>query len=346
MNVTFEPSSRNNWHVHPDGQILLCTAGQGLYQERGQPARHLTPGSVVEIPPNVEHWYGATAGSWFSHLAIENNPDSGPVIWLDSVNDYHYNTVQPHDYPSSDVIERLKMLKGISSLNTYDQEYLSYYSSFAFGEIFEQTPLIDIKTRLIMILASLITTQSHAEFKTFLNVALDGILSPSEVKEIAYQCIPYAGFAKAHDSLLIINQVFHERNIFARPQGITTKDSRFEGGKRVRGFMFGGEDGVQAKIDNAPIDLRNIQMNLTCNCFGDHYTRGIFDISIRELITYSVLISHGGAENEVKAHLNANRINGRDRQFMVQATTSLLPYIGYPRTLNAINCINEILPHQ
>lgn len=73
-NVTFEPGCRNNWHVHTakkgGGQILICTAGEGWYQEWGQPARRLKPGDVVNIPTGVKHWHGATKDSWFQHIAI------------------------------------------------------------------------------------------------------------------------------------------------------------------------------------------------------------------------------------------------------------------------------------
>ena len=73
-NVTFEPACRNNWHSHTGGQILIVVGGEGWYQERDKEARLLKVGDVVEIAPNVEHWHGATATSWFSHLAIECNP--------------------------------------------------------------------------------------------------------------------------------------------------------------------------------------------------------------------------------------------------------------------------------
>lgn len=71
-NVTFEPGCRNNWHIHhKGGQILLCTAGRGYYQEWGKEAPELHPGDVVNIPPEVKHWHGAAKDSWFAHLAVE-----------------------------------------------------------------------------------------------------------------------------------------------------------------------------------------------------------------------------------------------------------------------------------
>lgn len=89
-NVTFEPGCRNNWHSHTGGQLLIVVGGEGLYQERGKPARHLKAGDIVEIAPNVEHWHGATANSWFSHLYTNGNPASNENNWLKPVTDEDY----------------------------------------------------------------------------------------------------------------------------------------------------------------------------------------------------------------------------------------------------------------
>lgn len=89
-NVTFEPSCRNNWHRHTGGQLLIAVGGIGFYQERGKEARKLLPGDVVEIPPDVDHWHGAAPDSWFSHLAIECNPEKNKNTWLEPVSDADY----------------------------------------------------------------------------------------------------------------------------------------------------------------------------------------------------------------------------------------------------------------
>jgi quercetin dioxygenase-like cupin family protein len=93
-NVVFEPGVRNSWHSHPGGQILLCTAGEGWYQERGKPARRLGKGDVVEIPPDVEHWHGATHDSVFEHIAISTQLSKGSVVWLEPVSDEEYNNLE------------------------------------------------------------------------------------------------------------------------------------------------------------------------------------------------------------------------------------------------------------
>lgn len=94
FNVTFEPSCRNNWHIHKaksgGGQILICVAGRGFYQEWGKDAVELLPGSVINIPAGVKHWHGAAPGSWFSHLAVEVDGTDTSNEWLEPVNDEEY----------------------------------------------------------------------------------------------------------------------------------------------------------------------------------------------------------------------------------------------------------------
>jgi quercetin dioxygenase-like cupin family protein len=90
-NVTFEPGCRNNWHIHHaktgGGQILICTAGSGWYQEEGKEAVSLEPGTVIVIPPEVKHWHGAKADSWFSHIAVEVPGTETSNEWLEPVDD-------------------------------------------------------------------------------------------------------------------------------------------------------------------------------------------------------------------------------------------------------------------
>ncbi|MGI6211438.1 MAG: cupin domain-containing protein [Anaerovoracaceae bacterium] len=96
-NVTFEPGCRNNWHIHHadqgGGQLLLCTAGSGWYQEEGKDAVSLEPGSVVAIPAEVKHWHGAKKDSWFSHIAIEVPGENTSNEWLEPVTDEEYDAL-------------------------------------------------------------------------------------------------------------------------------------------------------------------------------------------------------------------------------------------------------------
>lgn len=94
-NMTFEPGCRNNWHIHhKGGQILLCTAGRGYYQEWGKEAQELHPGDVVNIPPEVKHWHGAAKDSWFAHLAVEVPAEGASNEWLEVVNEEDYEKLK------------------------------------------------------------------------------------------------------------------------------------------------------------------------------------------------------------------------------------------------------------
>ena len=97
-NVTFEPGCRNNWHIHKassgGGQILICTTGEGWYQEEGKNPVSLIPGTVITIPANVKHWHGAKADSWFSHIAVEVPGKDTSNEWLEPVNDEYYSKLK------------------------------------------------------------------------------------------------------------------------------------------------------------------------------------------------------------------------------------------------------------
>ena len=96
-NVTFEPGCRNNWHIHRadrgGGQILICTAGEGWYQEEGRDAVELLPGKVIVIPAGVKHWHGAKADSWFAHISVEVPGENSSNEWLEPVTDEVYNAL-------------------------------------------------------------------------------------------------------------------------------------------------------------------------------------------------------------------------------------------------------------
>lgn len=98
MNVTFEPGCRNNWHIHHatsgGGQILLCTVGEGWYQEEGKEAVSLIPGTIITIPPEKKHWHGAKADSWFSHIAVEVPGENMSNEWREVVSEMDYKKLQ------------------------------------------------------------------------------------------------------------------------------------------------------------------------------------------------------------------------------------------------------------
>lgn len=128
FNVTFEPGCRNNWHKHSGGQILIAVSGVGYYQERGEKSRRLLPGDVVEIPKDVEHWHGASAESWFSHLAVECNPASNKNTWLEPVTDADYKAATSDEVAQQATHVRLSKIR-------VEEEDLATYNTFLKEEI-------------------------------------------------------------------------------------------------------------------------------------------------------------------------------------------------------------------
>ena len=97
VNVTFEPGCYNNWHIHHaekgGGQILICTAGEGWYQEEGKATQELKEGTVIVIPPNIKHWHGAKKNSWFSHISLAVPGENTSNEWFEAISDEEYNAL-------------------------------------------------------------------------------------------------------------------------------------------------------------------------------------------------------------------------------------------------------------
>jgi 4-carboxymuconolactone decarboxylase len=349
-NVTFEPGCRNNWHSHTGGQILIAVGGKGYYQAKGEPARLLLPGDVVEITANVVHWHGASPDNWFSHLAIETNPQVSKNTWLEEVDDKQYKKATAAsnstaiNLTEAAIKNHEKLWPGYDSLTAQtDPELIEIFDNWAFDEVISYGNL-DTKTRVMMIMGSNIACQALTEYKMFVNAGLNIGVTPVEIKEILYQSVPYVGVAKVIDFIYATNEIFKERGI-ALPlegQSTTTPETRYEKGLAVQKEIFG--EMIDKMYETSPKNQLHIQKYLSDNCFGDYYTRNGLDIKTRELLTYSMLISMGGTESQVKGHIQGNVNLGNNKVTLLSVTTQLLPYIGYPRTLNAIKCLNEVIP--
>jgi 4-carboxymuconolactone decarboxylase len=230
----------------------------------------------------------------------------------------------------------------ISKAKQTDPELIEIFDNFAFDEVLQYGSL-ETKTRIMMILASTIACQAFTEYKMFVNAAFNTGITPIEIKEIVYQSIPYVGINKVIDFIYATNEIFTEKGIKLPLEGqsTTTPETRFEKGLEVQKSIFG--DVIDKMYESSPEDQLHIQKYLSGNCFGDYYTRKGLDIKTRELLTYSMLISMGGVESQVKGHIQGNLNVGNSREVLLSVTTQLLPYIGYPRTLNAIKCIKETI---
>lgn len=230
----------------------------------------------------------------------------------------------------------------ISKAKQTDPELIEIFDNFAFDEVLQYGRL-ETKARIMMILASTIACQALREYKMFVNAALNTGITPIEIKEIVYQSVPYVGISKVIDFIYVTNEIFTDKGVKLPLEGqsTTSAEARFEKGLVVQKSIFG--DVIDAMYETSPEDELHIQKYLSANCFGDYYTRKGLDIKTRELLTYSMLISMGGTEPQVKGHIQGNINVGNSREILLSVTTQLLPYIGYPRTLNAIKCINETI---
>jgi 4-carboxymuconolactone decarboxylase len=230
----------------------------------------------------------------------------------------------------------------VSTLAQTDPELIEYFDNFAFDEVLAHDDL-DIRTRLMCQLASMIACQALGEYRVMLGAALSVGVTPVQVKEVVYQGVPYVGMAKVFDFVHITNDVLAERGVqLPLPgQSTTTPDTRYEKGLAMQKQIVGA-DRVDALYANAPADEQHIQRLLSANCFGDHLTRGGIDVPARELLTFAMLASLGGCEPQLAGHVAANLNVGNDRTVLVNVLTQLIPYIGYPRTLNALRVLDEI----
>jgi 4-carboxymuconolactone decarboxylase len=234
----------------------------------------------------------------------------------------------------------------VSKVAVTDPEFIEVFDNFAFDEVLAQGNL-DAHTRLMVQLASMIACQALREYRAMLGPATVVGVTPVELKEIVYQAVPYVGISKVIDFIYATNEFLEERGVSLPlpPQATTTPETRYEKGLDLQ-KQIAGEEGLKKMLDSAPEDQLHIHRFLAANCFGDHVSRGGIDLATRELLTFSMLISLGGCDPQAKGHVAANLRVGNTRAKLIDVVTQLLPYIGYPRTLNALRAIDEIAPLQ
>ena len=213
-----------------------------------------------------------------------------------------------------------------------DPEFAERFEHFAYEEVpGEEGQQLDEITRHMAILATLLGCQGLEEFKLALPRALDAGLSPIMVKEIVYQAVDYLGMGRVRPFLDGTNEIFLERGVSLPLEGqaTTTLEDRLEKGAQAQVEIFG--DGMREVWKNG-----HINRWLAENCFGDYYTRTGLTLAQREMITFCFLAAQGGCEPQLTAHARGNINLGNDRAFLIRVVSQCLPYIGYPRSLNAI----------
>lgn len=229
---------------------------------------------------------------------------------------------------------------GTSEFSETDPEFMERFENFAFDAVINQDDLDD-KTRFMAILAALLGCQGSDEFRLMLPAALNCGVTPVEVKEIVYQAAAYLGIGRVYPFLKITNEVLAERGIrLPLPcQTTTTMENRREAGTQAQVDIFG--ENMRDFWKSGPEESRHINCWLAANCFGDYYTRTGLDFQQREMITFCFLAAQGGCEPQLASHAAANMRIGNDKTFLIKVISQCLPYIGYPRSLNALRCVNE-----
>ena len=229
-----------------------------------------------------------------------------------------------------------------SNLFETDPEFMARFEAFANQEVVnEPGQQLDDSTRYLAILASLIGCQGVEEYEQMLPLAMESALTPVMVKEVVYQAVDYLGYGRVYPFLLATNKVMTQLGIELPLEGqsTTTMEDRLE-------------KGAQAQVDIFGPAMRefwrggHINRWLAANCFGDYYTRNGLSLPQREMITFCFLAAQGGCEPQLTSHVAGNVNLGNDPAFLIKVVSQCVPYIGYPRSLNAISCINKATEKQ
>lgn len=227
-----------------------------------------------------------------------------------------------------------------SKLLKTDPEFTELFDNFAFDEVVQQDDLDD-KTRFLAILATLLGCQGIDEFKTMLIAAYHFGVTPIEMKEIVYQGTAYLGIGRTYPFLHAINDfcMNHHIDLPLEGQSTTNRENRLEKGIQAQVDIFG--EHMRDFYQSGPEESRHINKWLADNCFGDYYIRKGLDYQQREMITFCFLAAQGGCEPQLTSHAAANMKIGNDKDFLIKIISQCLPYIGYPRSLNALRCVND-----
>lgn len=232
--------------------------------------------------------------------------------------------------------------RGSAFEDKFDSEFRQIAECFLCGDVLAHGVLTNVQKALVT-LTALTANQTLKNIDRYTLSALDMGAIPEEIIETLYQCAPYIGIEKVQYAVDEVNKIFQAEGIVYHisEQATVTEENRFKKGLAIQQEIFGMEH-INAMRDSAPAELKHIQDYLSAYCFGDFYTRGTLNLKMRELITFAAISSLGGCELQVKAHAGANLSVGNTREMLIDAVTQCLPFIGFPRALNAIDCINQV----
>ena len=222
-------------------------------------------------------------------------------------------------------------------LHKTDAEFMEIAGRFAFDEVVnEPEARLEPATRWLAVLAALTGCQGLELYRKLLPRALDEGLPPVWAKEAAYQAVDYLGLGRALPFVEAASEVFaaHGLELPGCGEAAVTADDRLEKGAAAQAEIFGAQ-----MLEAWKAGLVNRW--LAANCFGDYYTRSGLTLAQREMITFCFLMAQGGCEPQLVSHARGNMNVGNDRGFLLRVVYQCLPYIGYPRSLNAVACIEK-----
>lgn len=235
---------------------------------------------------------------------------------------------------------RNRLFKGKESpLAEKDPELVGIWESFAFDEVASRDD-IDERTRYLCILAALMGCQGIDLFRETVPAALAAGVTPVELKEVVYQGVDYLGMGRVYPFALAASEALDELGIVQplEPRSTTTRETRLAAGSQAQVEIFG--DGMKGFAESGPAERQHINRWLAANCFGDFYTRKGLDLRERELITFCFIAAQGGCEPQLTSHAQGNMAMGNSRAFLIGVVSQLVPYLGYPRSLNALSCVD------
>lgn len=206
---------------------------------------------------------------------------------------------------------------------------------------------LDGRMRALVEAAALSALGARGALRASLDHALDAGVKPLDLREAIVQTSPYAGAARALDAEAVLREALAARGLSADlpPAGTVTDETRLEAGLEVQSRIFGGADGnrIRNMIAGLAEEERPLRHALlTGHCFGDFYTRTVLALAERELLTFAVLAALGGCDPQVRAHVGGNLAVGNIRGMLLDAIAVMCPWIGFPKTLNALDAVKAI----
>ena len=237
----------------------------------------------------------------------------------------------------------MSLSAGMTEFERTDPEFAERFAYFA-GEEVPSEPAAELpaRERHLAILAALLGCQGTGQFRVTLAEALDAkAVTPVEVREVVYQGTAYLGIGRTRPFFSAMNEAFAEKGVeLPLPaQGTTTLETRGAAGNQKQVDYFG--EHMRESWKTGPAERATVNLWLAENCFGDYYTRGGLSDLDREMVTFCYLVAQGGCEPQATAHAGANLNLGRTKDFLYRVVMQILPYVGYPRSLNALSCIDN-----